>query len=220
MCLLDAFCSGCDALSDGCCDGAPHPYWKGRPFVQVMHGFLSAMRSFFGKDMPFWSIWAVGTGRLICRSHVSWVQSKVCLLIKCMFRPKVYVWHLCLKHLKNMFDICAVCIWCMVILSIISLYKAEHLVFLGACVCHAMSTPCGDHWALPKYWSQCTWLQTCNWMALLHTAGRVWGVRCGRVGSSCFCESSCCLFSQRSQMQGVHVRAFEANPLCCTSGWQ
>ena len=100
MCLLDAFCSGCDALSDGCCDGAPHPYWKGRPFVQVMRGFLSAMRSFFGKDMPLWSIWAVGTGRLICRSHVSWVQSKVCLLIKCMFRPKVYVWHLCLKHLK------------------------------------------------------------------------------------------------------------------------
>ena len=47
---------------------------------------------------------------VLCRSHVPLVQSKVCLLIKC----------LCLKDLKNMFDICAVCILCMVILSIIS----------------------------------------------------------------------------------------------------
>ena len=114
MCLLDAFCSGCDALSDGCCDGAPHPYWKGRPFVQVMCGFLSAMRSFFGKDMPLWSIWAVGTGRLICRSRVSWVPSTVCLIVQCMIEaqrypkmPKVFIY----IYIRYMFGACASNIW-------------------------------------------------------------------------------------------------------------
>ena len=157
MCLLDAFCSGRDALSDGYCDGAPHPYWKGRPFVQVMCGFLSAMRSFFGKDMPLWSIWAVGTGRLICRSRVSWVPSTVCWIVKCMIEaqrypkmPKVYI--------RYMFGVCASNIWKALLNwqwafcawwfwvsyhRIISLHKAEHLVFRSAGVS-------GRCWIVPR----------------------------------------------------------------------
>ena len=75
-----------------------------------MCGFLSA-KAFSAKTCHSDAFGQLGqVDFVLCRSHVPLVQSKVCLLIKC----------LCLKDLKNMFDICAVCILCMVILSIIS----------------------------------------------------------------------------------------------------